>query len=456
MNVNETKQAKIDKTDKINVFGDAWEVEGYTYTVEDSTIARIDDNGDITGLSEGYTKLVATETRTGKTAEAIIKVIPHDRENDYAMILIEDEFTIALKNDGTVWTWGLNTYGELGQGNTTASYVPVQVKDSEGTGFLSNVIHIGAAPNSAYAVTADGAVYAWGLNNYGRLSVGDTTNRKLPTRVVTKNTEGAIVPVENAKKVYGMIENCTIILSDGTVIGAGRNDNGELGTNNTTQYSYAVKNVILENVVDIATGSDHYLALTKNGDVYAGGYNGYGQLGNGRTSNVEAIAYKMEISDVIAIAAGQYHSIMLKADGTVWTTGYNGYGQLGNSTTTNVSMPVQVKGVNGEGYLENIVQIGSSHAATFALNKEGKVYGIGDNYWGELGQGNNTNSNTPVELKGRYGKQLPRNIASISQSATVATVFLTTSNGELYGVGEGTQYKLLNQGKVIKFAFSFV
>ena len=112
-------------------------------------------------------------------------------------------------------------------------------------------------------------------------------------------------------------------------------------------------------VPKVAAGYNHGVALKSDGTVWTWGYNGYGQLGDGTTAN-KAIPMQVKgaggsdyLTDVVDIEAGYHHGIALKSDGSVWTWGYNYYGQLGDGTTANRSLPVQVKGTNGEGYLSH-------------------------------------------------------------------------------------------------------
>ena len=190
---------------------------------------------------------------------------------------------MALKSDGTVRTWGMNLYGQLGIG-ITGSYrtTPVQ------TSGITNVTAITGGYNHSVALKGDGTVWTWGANSSGQLGDGTTTSRNTPVQV------------------------------------AG-----------------------LSNVTAIASGGYYTLALKSDGTVWAWGNNSFGQLGDGTTTLRRTPVQVAGLSNVAAIGAGFQHTIAIKDDGTVWTWGRNDYGQLGLGTTDMSAhkTPAQVTGI---------------------------------------------------------------------------------------------------------------
>jgi len=190
--------------------------------------------------------------------------------NSVTAIAAGSNHTVALKGDGTVWTWGDNDDGQLGDGTFTTSTVPVQV-----TG-LNGITAIAAGSNHTVALKGDGTVWAW----------GDNSNDQLGDGGIEKTSP---VPVQ----VYG-----------------------------------------LNGVTAIAAGGFHTIALKGDGTVWTWGLNIYGQLGNGTFITNNIPSQVPVFTGVTAIAGGGFHTIALKGDGTVWTWGWNIYGQLGNGTTS--------------------------------------------------------------------------------------------------------------------------
>ncbi|MBF0457838.1 MAG: hypothetical protein HQK99_08090 [Nitrospirae bacterium] len=151
-------------------------------------------------------------------------------------------------------------------------------------------------------------------------------------------------------------------------------------------------------VTAIAGGGRHAIALMSDGTVYTWGRNSEGQLGNGTNTNSNIPVQVSGLTGVTAISGGYCHTIALKNGGTVWTWGYNYYGQLGNGTSTNSNTPVQVSGLTGVTAIA-----GGAGYSTTAMMSDGTVWAWGYNYYGQLGNGTSTDSNTPVQVSGLTG-----------------------------------------------------
>jgi alpha-tubulin suppressor-like RCC1 family protein len=287
--------------------------------------------------------------------------------------------TVYLASDGTVWAWGSNSNGQLGDGTTTDSATPVQVAGLSGV----TVTAIAAGEFHTVALASDGTVWAWGSNSNGQLGDGTTTDSATPVQVPVLSDATAIA----AGSAY------TVALkSDRTVWTWGANDRGQLGHGGTGQKTKPTQVSGLSDVIAIAAGSAHTLALKKDGTVRAWGDNDNGQLGNGNTNEKKSPVDVKKLSDVIAIAAGESHSVALKSDGTIWTFGSNSNGQLGDGTTTDASLPVEVSG------LSEAIAITAGYQHTVAIKNDSTIWAWGSNSNGQLGDGTTTDSSVPVQV----------------------------------------------------------
>ena len=300
---------------------------------------------------------------------------------------------LALKPDGTVWTWGYNVYGQLGINNNTTTVIntPVQVLGTGGNGFLSNIEAIAAGSYHSLALKPDGTVWTWGYNSDGELGDGTTTLRTTPVQVLGTGSNGFLsnVGVIAAGNYYSLA-----LKNDGTVWTWGSNNNGQLGDGTTTQRTTPVQVTGLSGtVVAIAAGSGHSLALKNDGTVWAWGANYYGELGDGTTTQRTTPVQVTGLSGtVVAIAAGSNHSLALKSDGTVWAWGWNYYGQLGDGTTTQQTTPIQAT-VSG-----TVTTIAAGNCHNLVLTSNNSLWTWGYNGYGQLGNGTTTNTNVPINI----------------------------------------------------------
>ncbi|MDQ4062877.1 MAG: hypothetical protein M3122_03070, partial [Actinomycetota bacterium] len=332
-------------------------------------------------------------------------------------------FSLALKNDGTVLAWGLNQDGELGDGTNTDSSTPVQVKDpNDPSGYLSGVSAIAAGSSHSLALKSDGTVWAWGSNFSGQLGDGTTTDSTQPVKVA--NLSGVEAISSGGAPSYSLA-----LKNDGTVWAWGDNQasqgtkiGGQLGDDEITSSNTPLQVSDLPDGIEaIAAGAEHALALNDDGTVWAWGYNFFGQLGNGTTTDSSNKPVQVsELDGIKAIAAGGSFSLALKNNGTVWAWGNNWFGQLGDGTSTDgtpttceytvmgggrpsssctdSNTPVQMSEVGG------IEAIAAGGAHGLALKDDGTVWAWGMNQSGQLGDvtytlGSSTAGiNTPVQV----------------------------------------------------------
>jgi RHS repeat-associated protein len=284
--------------------------------------------------------------------------------------------SLALKSDGTVWSWGLNTNGQLGNNSTVQSLVPVQVSG------LTSVTAISAGTAHSVARKSNSTVWAWGLNSSGQL--GDTTTTQ---RLVPVQTSG----LTTATGVAAGGSHSLAVLADGTARAWGLNSSGELGNNTTTNSSTPVTVSGLGTVTSIAAGSAHSVARKTNGTVWAWGLNSSGQLGNNTTTNAKVPVQTSGITTATSVGAGANHSLLVKTDGTVWAWGLNANGQLGNNATVNAKVPVQA------GTATNVLAATGGASHTTSVRADGQVWSWGLNTNGQVGDNTTTQRKVPVQ-----------------------------------------------------------
>ncbi len=302
--------------------------------------------------------------------------------------------TIAISDytaNMEVWAWGVNQYGQVGDGTTTIRKTPVQVSGLTDVGAIAGGGDYGSISGHTIAVKNDGTVWAWGENRWGQLGDGTTINRPTPVQVSGLTN---VLPVPTF--IAGGGDHSIALKNDGTVWAWGRGDYGQLGDGTWTSKATPVQVNGLTGVMAVAAGGGgfHSIALRYDRTVWAWGRGGACELGDGICRNRNTPVQVSGLTNVIAIAGGYFHSIALKNDGTVWAWGYNGSGQLGDGTTISRATPVQVSG------LTNVIAIAGGGYHTIALKSDRTVWAWGANNYGQLGDGTTISMATPVQVSG--------------------------------------------------------
>lgn len=260
--------------------------------------------------------------------------------------------TIALKDDGTVWGWGTNTNGRIGDNTATLRPYPVQVVGVAAAGFLTGVDSISAGTATSYARKGiDGSVYAWGLGTSGQLGDNTIVSKSAPVQVKGPGGVGNLVGIT---QISAGASHVLALKNDGTVWAWGLNTSGQLGDNTVTQRNAPVQVLNLTNVVDVSAGAAYSLAVKSNGTVWAWGLNTSYQLGDGTIAQRNQPVQVQGISGVSRVQAGEtIAAFAVKSDGTVWGWGggagaaANNYGQIGDGTAGQIRpFPVQVEGID--------------------------------------------------------------------------------------------------------------
>jgi alpha-tubulin suppressor-like RCC1 family protein len=287
-------------------------------------------------------------------------------------------FSVALKSDGTVWTWGGNDRGELGSGSTVPNTRnrPGKVID------LSSVIAISAGSNHVAALKFDGTVWTWGWNPLGELGLGTSDFEAHPTPAQVPGLSGVV-------KIFAGDSITYALKADGTVWGWGFAFGGKLGDGTTGQViTSPIQLPALKNSVQFASGSGSTIAIKPDGELLSYGHNFAGRLGRGIPDN-STFPVPAQIPGLLAIAAsgGNTHFVVAEPGGTIKVFGGNDSGQLGLGTTDFLphASPVLVPGI------ANAFATAAANGSSFALIGDpangGTVRAWGNNSFGVLGIG---------------------------------------------------------------------
>jgi alpha-tubulin suppressor-like RCC1 family protein len=339
--------------------------------------------------------------------------------NSVKTIMGCEEHNVAVKSDGTVWSWGWNAFGQLGDGTTNSAYTPVQT----GLGSvppLTSVTKLGGRPYFTLAVKSDGTIWAWGMNQFGQMGNGTVNPGSgpqvtVPVLVSNSSPGGAI---NNPLEVTCGYQFGAALTTNGTVWTWGSGTHGELGNGATTSSHTPTQVPGLTNITAISAGWFHILALKSDGTVWAWGNNSSGELGDGTSFNRSNAVQVLNVSNIVLVSGGDSHSSALAADGTVWKWGVNDVGELGNGTANAIANPRPAKILVDKfgNSFSNIVMVSARDYHNIAVKADGSVWMWGANDQGQCGNGttNATWVPTPVSgLTARVG--LPLNVAASAQ-----------------------------------------
>jgi alpha-tubulin suppressor-like RCC1 family protein len=337
--------------------------------------------------------------------------------------------SLALKSDGTVWAFGGNLRGEVGDGTTIDRCSPVAV-----TGLTGVFTAIAAVGEHSMALRNDGTVWTWGINNEGEEGNGTTVT----TGCLCTATPAQVTGITTATAIAQGSFFDMARKSDGTVWTWGSDGGAALGTSTLNFFNISASPVQvtgLTSISQIASGDFNPIARKSDGTIWIWGNEPNGQTGNGKVSSLTAPVAMSGLTTVTGFAGGHSFTTAVKADGTVWTWGYGFDGQAGNNTTVTtgclcMTTPTQAT-------ITSVATVAAGAFHTLAIKTAGTLYSWGDNAQGQVSGSFTSPQPLPVQVTGFTGGTT---VTAVAGGARHSIALL--SNGAVWTWGENARGQL--------------
>lgn len=327
------------------------------------------------------------------------------------------------------------------------------LNSNQANALVTKVVYISAGSYHSIAVNSNGDLYSWGWNGQGQLGNGTNTDSNVPLPVRTAGTPMAGKKIVHVSTGGNFYKGSSLALSsEGKVYSWGANDQGQLGNGTAINSNLPVEvktegtPMAGKKIIQTAIGVTHSMALDSEGKVYSWGENVNGLLGTGDAIPtlspvlVRTGGTPMEGKKIVQISAGGAHSMALDSEGNIYAWGWGGEGQLGNGENNNSNVPILVKkeGTGLEG--KTIKKVMAGGMFSMVLTSDGSLYSWGKNNYGQIGDGTTNNYNLAVAVKTEGTPMAGKTVVdfSISNEHTVAL----TSDGQIYAWGRNESGQL--------------
>lgn len=322
---------------------------------------------------------------------------------------IDGNTTFAIRNDGTLYSTGLNTKGQLGLGDIVNRNTFTKVN-------IQNVRDIVLGTTHSHAIKDDNTLYSCGENNHGQLGLGSESNHPDVLTFTVNN-------ITNVRDVYCSDTTTFIVKDTNIAYCCGYNNNSQLGMGNTTdQYSF-IK--CMENVKEVIPNEINTYIITIYNTAYSTGLNTDYCLGLNSNSNQSSFS-EIPISNVVKVAPNRNNAVLLlTSEGDVYTAG-----KCSNGSGTGSETPEKIKKIASKAK-----DIGMNYRCGHYVSDNGDLYGTGSNSHGQLGVGDVAKRDTFIKTNTRVKKILPLEYASIAIKDTNDIYICGLNNYGQLGVG---------------------
>lgn len=286
-------------------------------------------------------------------------------DNSLPMVSLGEDSSAAIRDNGSLWMWGENFNGQLGDGTDVTRSTPV--------GIMTNVKSVSLGAFHSAAIKEDGSLWMWGSNGHGQYGDGTYISSNIPVKIM-----------ENVKNAALGYESTAVIKEDGSLWMWGNVEWARSG--NTISSNTPVK--VMENVKSVSIGIFDTAVIKEDDSLWVFGHNYGGDSSEGIDGNLVEPVKLMD--GARSVSLGFTHSGVIKKDGSLWMWGNNDYGKLGDGTEIKRSEPVKIMD-----HVKNI-SLGNNYSA--ALKEDGSVWTWGLNSNGQLGDGTEINRSTPVKI----------------------------------------------------------
>ena len=359
------------------------------------------------------------------------------------------EHAIVVTDNDIIYAWGDNEYGQLGDDSNIFRKTPVNITSSFTFNALETIIQVDTGETHSIVLTSDNRVFTWGNNTYGQLGNNTTTSSSIPIDITS------YIPLEVGDyivKIYAGKENSFLISNNNVVYSFGNNNYGQIG-NNTSDNQLEPLDItpffnlsVDDNIESLAVQYYHVLALSTDGNVYAWGYNSYGQLGDYTTALKRAPILIIEPEDldigelVIIIEVGSNFSGALTNQGNIYMWGANTNGELGDGTNTNRRTPTNVTHNFALAVGETIIDLSLGGSHTIIRTSDDRIFAWGLSSSGQLGTGYTVNMNDPYDITIKFNLEVGSNFDQFVLGDSNS--YLITDDGYVYGWGRNSSYEL--------------